>query len=162
MRFDIGFVDNIQTVNIAKRDKKRIGRIVRRTHAVYVQLFHERYVAFHIVKTHGITLVKVGVMMIDAFDFYRCAVNKENPVLYFNCPKSRKKTYGQFVFAVRKRNINGIEHRRFGSPFLNAYRAEVKLGHSVGILRNTLYFRSVGIGKYRLYDACCIALCCRR
>ena len=96
MSFNVRFVYDIQTVDVAESEEERVGRIVRGAHAVDIQLLHKSNVAFHVVKAHSIALVKVVVVVIYALDLYGRTVKEEHAV--FDCYrlKARKEADGAF------------------------------------------------------------------
>ena len=143
MCFNICFVDNIQTVEVAQGEEERVGRIVRGAHAVDIQLLHKSNVALHVVKAHRIALVKVVVVVIYTLYFYGSAVKEEYAVFYCYRLKAREKAYGAFVGTVCHCYIDGVKLGKLRIPLFYFERTEIKLRRVLRFLRNALYLFAV-------------------
>ena len=118
--FNIRFINNIKSVNIAEHKELSVGGIVRGSDGVDIQRFHQLYVFFHIVKAHNIAVFIVGVSVIDSLDFYVFAVNREDIFFDFNGLEADKVSdRHNLIFTVEKSNESGIKSRYFRVPALN-------------------------------------------
>ena len=75
VRFDVGFVHDVETVFVAEVVPQRRVGVVARAHGVHVEAFHLADVAHHLFARDIITRVRLHFVPVDAFDEDRFAVD---------------------------------------------------------------------------------------
>ena len=115
--FNIGLVNHIKAVFVAKVKEDRIRRIVRGSDGVDVELLHKLHVHQKIFGAHDIAGFCVGIVMVDAFEFDRLSVEQEAFAVDCNSFKADVRPYHlNGLVLIFKRDEKLIKLRLFCVP----------------------------------------------
>jgi len=87
MGFDVGFVNDIDSVFVAELVPQRVVGIMGRADGIDVMLLHETKILLHRLSTDRMASHGVVFMAIHTFDQNRLSVKEKLPVLDFDLPK---------------------------------------------------------------------------
>ena len=145
--FNIRFINDIKTVDVAEREELSVGRIVRGSDGVDIERFHKFYVFFKIRKAHDIACFVLAVMVVNALELDFFAVDREYILFDFNRLEADIIANSHYLlFAFIKGEKCRVERRNFSVPCGNIKSAEFNFGicRSIGSLRsNQLVFAAV-------------------
>ena len=87
VRFQVCFVDHIQTEFVAQVEPVGIVRVVRRADRVEVKAFHCHRIEPHGFAIQSLTLRIVMIVPVDALDQHPLAIDKKQAVFHFDGSK---------------------------------------------------------------------------
>ena len=120
VRLDVGLIDDIQSITVAKRIPERVIRIVAGTYGIDVQLLHDLYITYHICFRHHISLVRVHLMTVDTLDKDRLSVDLELAVFDADIPETHfQSCLLSLSLLVIGSQRQSIEPRSLGCPLLH-------------------------------------------
>ena len=148
--FDICFVNGIQSVQVAHRQKDGVGRIVRGSDRVAVIFFHQLNIGLKVVKAHRIALCHVGVVMVDAEHLNRLAVKKEYFAVDFNIPEADECPDSFNGFAIFfEQNSDFIDVRGLRCPLVNGKGLDFLLTDRIKDHAEKAVAGNLGAGVFR-------------
>ena len=110
VRLNVSFVYHIYAFIVGNLQHYRIGRIVRRTHCVDVEFFHQRYVGFELLGSHYVAVGLMRIVVIYALNLYWHIVEIEDVAVDFNMSESNFLTYAlNALFSLFYLNIQRIK-----------------------------------------------------
>ncbi len=122
--FQIVFIDDIDAQFISQFKKERIRRVVGGPDGVNIVFLAQLQVFFDVPGGQRIAVFRMGIVMVDALELDRAAVDKENISLNFNTAES-----DAFVNAAGRRfKIQVIENRILGTPLRDLEPVKGNLG----------------------------------
>ena len=117
MGFDVGFVADIETVDVTERGESRVVRVVGGTDHVDVVRLHNHQVALHVFERSSVTEEVVAVVAVDALGLNLPAVDEDALVNDFNASCADEES--DIFFAAGQREH--IEIRDFVGPELDVF-----------------------------------------
>ena len=126
VRFDVRFVDDVQTVFVAKFVPARIVRIVRRANRVDVQRLHNADILEHPLFGNGVAAVSVVFVAVDALQENRLVVDEELTVGDFDLAETDFKAgvERRFEIGVVNLQVRRIEPRGLRRPKIRRFHRD--------------------------------------
>ena len=118
MGFDIGLVNDVQSVAIAKPVPQRMVRVVRAAHGVEVVLLHDLDIATHRRFVHHLAVFRVMLVPVNPADQQRFTVELQQAVADFNPAEAdiAGLRLQHVALRIQKRDRQTIEFRGFCTP----------------------------------------------
>ena len=118
MGFDIGLVNDVQPVAIAKPVPQRMVRIVRAANGVEVVLLHDLDIAAHRRFVHHLAVFRVMLVPVNPADQQRFTVELQQAVADFNPAEADIAGFRlkHVALRIQKRDRQTIEFRGFCTP----------------------------------------------
>ena len=128
---DVRFQNHVEAQLVAHFEEHRGRRVVRGAHAVDVQLLHEQQVAAQLLRRLAPAAVRVGVVVVDAVELDRHAVDEQLAALR-DAHGAQADALGDDLPAARE--LHGVQVRLLRVPEDGVIRLELRR-HGVLLLR---------------------------
>ncbi len=116
MNLDVGLVDHIESVSVAKLVEYGELRVVACAHGVDVVLFHQADIAHYSGGVHDVAVGGVMFVQVDAVHFDGLSVDEELSVFDFHLAEA---DVGDGSFTVAERDNKAVEVGGLGAPGLH-------------------------------------------
>ena len=158
VRLDVGLIDDIQSITVAKRIPERVVRIMTCTYCIDVQLLHYLNITYHVRFRHNISLIRIHLMTVDTLDKDRLSVDLELAVFNADIPETHfQSCLLSLSLLVIGSQRQSIEPRSLGCPLLHLRDGtdicnDIVTAFRASHLRNGCLIKDLDLATVRIID----------
>ena len=128
VRLKIGLVNDVYAEFITELEEIRIRWVVRHAYRVDVVFPAQLHIPLKLFRSHGISVLGIGVMVIYAVQFYEAVIYKELIAPYLYIPESHALLHAAAFDLI----VHVVEHRSLVAPFDRHEISECELRPLIG------------------------------